>query len=151
MAEEVSNNKQVILKNYVSGFPKESDMEIINTTIKLKLPEKDSSSPGAVLVKNLYLSCDPYMRNRMSKNEGSYIESFTPGSVSSLIFCKNFFFIRRLCFFNFILFLRRFWIFLMNVYNYYCFGIRRFHSLSFYEFFGLVIIFINLCSVWWLI
>ena len=36
--EEVSN-KQVILKDYVSGFPKESDM-YLNTsgTIKLKVP-----------------------------------------------------------------------------------------------------------------
>ncbi|KAI5670091.1 hypothetical protein M9H77_10455 [Catharanthus roseus] len=76
MAEEVSN-KQVVLKNYVSGFPKESDMEIKKSSIKLKLPEGSSE---AVLVKNLYLSCDPYMRNRMSKMEGSYVESFIPGS-----------------------------------------------------------------------
>uniref|UniRef100_A0A7N2MUE8 Oxidoreductase N-terminal domain-containing protein n=1 Tax=Quercus lobata TaxID=97700 RepID=A0A7N2MUE8_QUELO len=58
--EEVSN-KQVILKDYVSGFPKESDM-YLNTsgTIKLKVPE----GSNAILVKNLYLSCDPYMRPR---------------------------------------------------------------------------------------
>lgn len=87
MAEEVSN-KQVILKNYVTGFPKESDMEIINSTIKLKLPDGDSSS-GAVLVKNLYLSCDPYMRSRMKKTEGSYVESFTPGSVSIFFFFNS--------------------------------------------------------------
>lgn len=86
MAEEVSN-KQVILKNYVTGFPKETDMEIINSTIKLKLPDGDSSS-GVVLVKNLYLSCDPYMRSRMKKTEGSYVESFTPGSVSFFFFFK---------------------------------------------------------------
>lgn len=64
--EEVINNKQVILKNYVSGFPKVSDMEMINATIKLKLPEENSSSE-AVLVKNLCLSCDPYMRFHMRK------------------------------------------------------------------------------------
>ncbi|XP_027120038.1 2-alkenal reductase (NADP(+)-dependent) isoform X1 [Coffea arabica] len=75
--EEVAENKQVILKHYVSGFPKESDMEIRTTKTQLKLPEGCS---GAILVKNLYLSCDPYMRNRMRKMEGSYIESFTPGS-----------------------------------------------------------------------
>ncbi|XP_030937796.1 2-alkenal reductase (NADP(+)-dependent)-like [Quercus lobata] len=77
--EEVSN-KQVILKDYVSGFPKESDM-CLNTsgTIKLKVPE----GSNAVLVKNLYLSCDPYMRGRMKQpipgNE-TYIEPFKPGS-----------------------------------------------------------------------
>ncbi|KAM3306264.1 2-alkenal reductase (NADP(+)-dependent)-like [Capsicum chacoense] len=75
MAEEVSN-KQVILKHYVTGYPKEPDMEIKNGTIKLKVPE----GSNAVLLKNLYLSCDPYMRSRMQKKEGSYVESFTPGS-----------------------------------------------------------------------
>ncbi|XP_075098336.1 2-alkenal reductase (NADP(+)-dependent)-like [Nicotiana tabacum] len=79
MAEEVSN-KQVILKNYVTGYPKESDMEIKNVTIKLKVPEGSND----VVVKNLYLSCDPYMRSRMRKIEGSYVESFAPGSASVL-------------------------------------------------------------------
>ena len=72
-------NKQVILKNYVNGYPKASDMEVTSdATIRLELP-KDGS---LILSKNLYLSCDPYMRGRMSKaTEASYIESFTPGSV----------------------------------------------------------------------
>ncbi|XP_047335915.1 2-alkenal reductase (NADP(+)-dependent)-like [Impatiens glandulifera] len=70
-------NKQIILKNYVNGFPTESDMKVRNVAIELKLPE---GSTG-VLVKNLYLSCDPYMRNRMSDVKGSYVPSFTPGSV----------------------------------------------------------------------
>ncbi|KAG5242252.1 NADPH-dependent oxidoreductase alkenal reductase [Salix suchowensis] len=58
---EVSN-KQVVLKNYVSGFPKESDFEVTTTTIKLKVPE---NSKNAVLLRTLYLSCDPYLRGRM--------------------------------------------------------------------------------------
>lgn len=74
---EVSN-KQILLKSYVTGFPKESDMELKISTVKLKVPE-DSNT---ILVKNLYLSCDPYMRPRMTKSEGSYTDSFTPGSVS---------------------------------------------------------------------
>ncbi|XP_061993895.1 NADPH-dependent oxidoreductase 2-alkenal reductase-like [Rosa rugosa] len=54
-------NKQVILKKYVSaGLPKESDMAVVTTTTKLKLPE----GSGGVLVKNLYFSCDPYMRGQ---------------------------------------------------------------------------------------
>ncbi|CAN4095644.1 unnamed protein product [Withania somnifera] len=73
--EEVSN-KQILLKNYVNGFPKESDMELKISTMKLKVSE-DSN---IVLVKNLYLSCDPYMRPRMNKSQGSYTDSFTPGS-----------------------------------------------------------------------
>ncbi|KAL5781033.1 hypothetical protein ACOSP7_006062 [Xanthoceras sorbifolium] len=76
MAERVSN-KQVMLNNYVSGFPKESDMSMASNTIELKVPKDDSN---AVLLKNLYLSCDPYMRPRMKKLEGSYVESFKPGS-----------------------------------------------------------------------
>ncbi|EPS68795.1 hypothetical protein M569_05969 [Genlisea aurea] len=75
MAKQVGN-KQVIFKAFVTGFPKESDMAIATSTIDLSLPPPD----GAILIKNLYLSCDPYMRNRMSKTEGNYRESFTPGS-----------------------------------------------------------------------
>ncbi|KAL2470115.1 Zinc-binding dehydrogenase family protein [Abeliophyllum distichum] len=74
MGEEVSN-KQIVLKNYVIDFPKESDMLLKKTIIKHKVPE---DSLNSILVKNLYLSCDPYMRNRMSKREDSYIDSFTP-------------------------------------------------------------------------
>ncbi|KAG5601904.1 hypothetical protein H5410_033274 [Solanum commersonii] len=75
MAEEVSN-KQVILKHYVTSNLKESDMEFKSTTIKLNVPE----GSNAMVLKNLFLSCDPYMRNRMKKFEGGYVESFTPGS-----------------------------------------------------------------------
>ncbi|XP_030937650.1 2-alkenal reductase (NADP(+)-dependent)-like [Quercus lobata] len=76
VGEEV-RNKQVILKDYVSGFPKESDMQVINGTMKLKLQE---GSHG-IVVKNLYLSCDPYMRSRMTRVEGPNVfTSYTPGS-----------------------------------------------------------------------
>lgn len=79
---EVSN-KQVVLRDYVSGFPKETDMEVTSSTLKLKLPE---GSKG-VVVKNLYLSCDPYMRGRMSKLDyESYVDSFNPGSVSRKLY-----------------------------------------------------------------
>nr|AFK42864.1 unknown [Medicago truncatula] len=61
-------NKQVLLKHYVSGFPKESDLNIVDSTINLKLPE---GSNDTVLVKNLYLSCDPYMRTLMSDPKAS--------------------------------------------------------------------------------
>ncbi|XP_031383654.1 2-alkenal reductase (NADP(+)-dependent)-like [Punica granatum] len=73
--EEV-RNKQVVLKDYVSGMPKESDM-CINTESKIKLKAPDN----AVVVKNLYLSCDPYMRSRMRKLDSpSFVDSFKPGS-----------------------------------------------------------------------
>ncbi|CAI0394892.1 unnamed protein product [Linum tenue] len=71
------SNKQVIFNNYVSGFPKESDMSIAVGEINLKLPE---SAAAGVLLKNLYLSCDPYMRPRMRNSSGSYVGAFQPGS-----------------------------------------------------------------------
>ncbi|KAJ0034227.1 hypothetical protein Pint_26230 [Pistacia integerrima] len=76
-SDEVSN-KQVILKHYVTGFPKDSDMSVVTKTMKLKVPE---GSKDTVLLKNLYLSCDPYMRGRMSKLDRPYfVTSFEPGS-----------------------------------------------------------------------
>ncbi|KAG5042856.1 hypothetical protein JHK87_006771 [Glycine soja] len=71
-------NKQVLLKDYVTGFPKESDMNIVENTITLKLPEGSNE----VLLKNLYWSCDPFMRNLMNKPEGPPNSlAHTPGSV----------------------------------------------------------------------
>ncbi|KAG5054698.1 hypothetical protein AAZX31_03G086600 [Glycine max] len=70
-------NKQVVLRDYVSGFPKESDMNIVEGTTILKLPQGSND----VLLKNLYLSCDPYMRMLMTKVEGlDVFGTYTPGS-----------------------------------------------------------------------
>ncbi|XP_027156342.1 2-alkenal reductase (NADP(+)-dependent)-like, partial [Coffea eugenioides] len=78
---EVVKNKQVMLKVYVTGLPGESDFNIrTHTTISLKVPE---SSNNGVLVKNLYLSCDPFMRLLMQKPESSLqdvISGYSPGS-----------------------------------------------------------------------
>lgn len=56
-------------------------MELKNSSIQLKLPQ-DSN---VILVKNLYLSCDPYMRLRMLMNQDSstIIACYIPGSVNS--------------------------------------------------------------------
>ncbi|KAJ1399398.1 Polyketide synthase, enoylreductase domain [Sesbania bispinosa] len=69
-------NKQVILSNYVSGFPKESDMKVVESSITLKVPEGSNE----VLLKNLYLSCDPYMRVCMTKDGSEVLGAYTPGS-----------------------------------------------------------------------
>ncbi|XXG44555.1 hypothetical protein AAC387_Pa01g4324 [Persea americana] len=70
-------NKRIILKDYVTGSPKEDDMVLTSCTSKSKVPEGSK----AVLVKNLYLSCDPYMRALMSKPiPQSYANSYVPGS-----------------------------------------------------------------------
>lgn len=80
MAEEAvkMKNKQVVLRNYVNGVPKESDFELIETSIELKVPEGSDQ----ILLKNLYLSCDPYMRIMMNEKPVSRFGSYPLGSVS---------------------------------------------------------------------
>lgn len=79
MAEQKEvRNKQVIFRDYINGFPKESDT-YISSEKTMQLVLEDGST--AVLVKNLYLSCDPYMRNLMQKvDDPTVFSSFTPGS-----------------------------------------------------------------------
>lgn len=77
VGDEVSN-KQVMLRDYVTGYPKESDMYLTTGTIKLKVPR----GSDAVLVKNLYLSCDPVMQFFMRKAVGvTGYDKYTPGCV----------------------------------------------------------------------
>ncbi|KAK4794655.1 hypothetical protein SAY86_012649 [Trapa natans] len=86
MANETTN-KQVILRDFVVGFPKETDLYVTSGTLTLRVPE---GSTG-VLVKNLYLSCDPYMRGRMKKSRpgDGYVEAFQPGSpISGFGVCR---------------------------------------------------------------
>lgn len=78
MVESVVENKQIIFKGYIERAPMETDMELrLGNNIKLEAPR----GSGAFLVKNLYLSCDPYMRARMRDFHGSYLPPFLPGSV----------------------------------------------------------------------
>ncbi|KAK7287267.1 hypothetical protein RIF29_00461 [Crotalaria pallida] len=66
MTEKDVRNKQLILRDYVSGFPKESDFDVTsNSTIKLKLDDDNSK---VVLVKNLFLAADPHLRALMKKS-----------------------------------------------------------------------------------
>ncbi|KAJ4830252.1 hypothetical protein Tsubulata_021215 [Turnera subulata] len=83
----VVENKQVIFKGYIEGTPKETDMEVKVGKVELKAPK----GSGALLVKNLYLSCDPFMRGRMRENFDSYIPPFVPGQISvhGIVFQKN--------------------------------------------------------------
>ncbi|KAK6244382.1 hypothetical protein QUC31_010791 [Theobroma cacao] len=76
-------NKQVVLNNYVQGWPKEGDFRLQCTETEI---ESIPNGSEAVLLKNLYLACDPYMRHRMCDNHISqpgtiFKSSFTPGSV----------------------------------------------------------------------
>nr|CAB3463369.1 unnamed protein product [Digitaria exilis] len=77
--EEVTN-RQVILKRYVSGCPTVDDMEVVTGTVRLVLPP---GSTTGILVKNLYLSCDPYMRTRMTRHtdDPNFVPDYVPGKV----------------------------------------------------------------------
>jgi NADPH-dependent curcumin reductase CurA len=76
-----ARNRKVVLREYISRAPREDDMLLVDGgAVPLRVP--DGAAGPAVLVKNLYLSCDPYMRGRMRDNHNSYIPPFKPGSVS---------------------------------------------------------------------
>ncbi|KFK35194.1 hypothetical protein AALP_AA5G252600 [Arabis alpina] len=78
--ETTVSNKQVILRDYVKGFPKESDLMIVTASDTVEFKVKHGSA--AILVKNLYLSCDPCMGIRMREPNHStlaLIDSFVPG------------------------------------------------------------------------
>ena len=62
---EVVPNKKVVLRRHVTGFPTVEDMEIVADTVELRVP----AGLTAVLIKNLYLSCDPWMRERMTRHD----------------------------------------------------------------------------------
>eukprot|EP01018_Ginkgo_biloba_P011402 Gb_28524 [translate_table: standard] len=76
MSSEVYN-KQVIFKHFITGMPKESDMLLNSTKFTFQL----NAGSQDLLVKNLYLSCDPYMRTRMRDISSNLFPSFIPGSV----------------------------------------------------------------------
>lgn len=69
------DNKQVIFKGYIDGVPQLADFELKVGKLKLQAPK----GSGDFLVKNLFLSCDPYMRGRMRDYHDSYIHPFVPG------------------------------------------------------------------------
>ena len=66
-------NKQVTLAARPVGFPKESDFALVET-------ETPKAGPGEVLVRNQYLSVDPYQRGRMSEAR-SYAKPVQIGEV----------------------------------------------------------------------
>jgi NADPH-dependent curcumin reductase CurA len=74
-------NKQVKLKRYAPVALQETDMEVTSTEVTLELKEGTHED---VLVKNLYLSCDPYMRHRLTGLDYSHHPSFKTGQVSRL-------------------------------------------------------------------
>ncbi|KAL0928284.1 hypothetical protein M5K25_000156 [Dendrobium thyrsiflorum] len=70
-------NKQVLFRSFLTGAPTEENMQLRTAEAELRVP----AGSGGVMVKNLFLSCDPYMRGRMREYYGSYIHPFQPGKV----------------------------------------------------------------------
>jgi NADPH-dependent curcumin reductase CurA len=64
-------SREIRLKHRPVGMPKEDDFELV--TVPLPEPRE-----GEVLVQNIFMSVDPYMRGRMSERE-SYIPPFPLG------------------------------------------------------------------------
>jgi NADPH-dependent curcumin reductase CurA len=69
MAATVS--REIRLKNRPVGLPSENDFELVAVPIP-------TPGAGEVLVRNLYMSVDPYMRGRMIE-QPSYVEPFQLG------------------------------------------------------------------------
>nr|ABW86885.1 pulegone reductase [Mentha x piperita] len=70
-------NKQIVLNNYINGSLKQSDLALRTSTICMEIP---NGCNGAILVKNLYLSVNPYLILRMGKLDIPQFDSILPGS-----------------------------------------------------------------------
>ena len=66
-------SREVRLKTRPVGLPKESDFEFAEVTV-------GSPTENEVLIKNIYMSVDPYMRGRMMDRK-SYTPPFEVGAV----------------------------------------------------------------------
>ena len=69
----MTTNKQVLLASRPTGWVKESDFSIVEQPLA-------SAGDGEVLVRNLFLSLDPYMRGRMNASK-SYAAGVELGAV----------------------------------------------------------------------
>src|ERR1051326_768196 len=68
-------SREVRLKRRPQGLPSPADFEVAETPVP-------SPGPGQVLVRNIYMSVDPYMRGRMVERE-SYVPPFQIGEALS--------------------------------------------------------------------
>jgi NADPH-dependent curcumin reductase CurA len=68
-------SREIRLKRRPAGLPSPGDFELAETPVP-------SPGPGQVLVRNIYMSVDPYMRGRMVERE-SYVPPFQIGQALS--------------------------------------------------------------------
>lgn len=80
-------NREIRLKRRPEGMPALSDFELAETPVP-------TPGPGQVLVRNIYMSVDPYMRGRMVDRE-SYVppfqigETLSGGAVGQVVSSRN--------------------------------------------------------------
>lgn len=80
---ETVTNRYISIKHHIDGAPQESDFELKSETLPTTM---EYSSKKEIMVKNLYLSVDPYQLNRMKSHSSSqeilYVASrLNPGQV----------------------------------------------------------------------
>jgi NADPH-dependent curcumin reductase CurA len=83
----MARNMQVLLASRPTGWVEEANFKIVETDVP-------KPGPGEVLVKNLWLSLDPYMRGRMNavKSYTKYVEIgevMTGGTVGQVVESSN--------------------------------------------------------------
>jgi len=67
-------NREVRLKSYPDGLPSRECFEIVDADLP-------ALQPGQMLVRNIWMSVDPYMRGRMTPSRQSYVPPFELGKV----------------------------------------------------------------------
>jgi NADPH-dependent curcumin reductase CurA len=71
---ETKVSREICLTEYPTGMPSENNFKLV----QVEIPEP--TKEGEFLVRNIWMSVDPYMRSRMRKEAGnSYIPSFKLG------------------------------------------------------------------------
>lgn len=78
-------NKLIVMKAHIEGAPQESDFELKTESLSLSVV----SGSKDVIVKNTYVSIDPYQLNRMksyssSQNTSDFSGRVNPGEVSRI-------------------------------------------------------------------
>jgi len=82
-------SREICLTEYPTGMPSENNFKLVR--VEIQEPTKE----GEFLVRNIWMSVDPYMRGRMRKDGNSYIPSFKLGQplegacVGQVIASKN--------------------------------------------------------------
>lgn len=71
-------NRYIVIKHHIDGTPQESDFELKTQSLSLSI------EPGKkdVIVRNLYLSIDPYQLNRMKHKSSSHAAINFSGAIN---------------------------------------------------------------------